>query len=341
MHRRWQKRISPERFGARFKESIAMNNILVLGGSGFLGQVLCEKLVERTGGTDGRIVVPTRHLNRTGDILALPTAETELWDVHDDAQLQRMVRRRDVVINLIGILHGTDAEFQRVHVELPSRLARACAQAGVRRVVHVSAIGASDRAPSKYLRTKAAGELALHHPALDTTVLRPSVMFGERDRFMNRFARLQRALPVMALPCANARFQPVWVEDVATAIVRAIDTPATARETLECVGPTVYTLKELVHLAGKWSGHDHPVIALPDGLGRLQATLFEWLPGQPLMSRDNLASMRVASVASGTLPGLERLGITPRSLDSVMPPLLGDRAGPLRLAPLRALARRR
>ena len=318
-----------------------MNNILVLGGSGFLGRVVCEKLVERTGGADGRIVVPTRHLNRTGDILALPTAETELWDVHDDAQLQRMVRLRDVVINLIGILHGSEADFQRVHVELPRRLARACAVAGVKRVVHVSAIGASDRAPSMYLRSKAAGEAAWRHPTLDVTVLRPSVMFGERDRFMNRFAGLQAMFPLMPLACAEAQFQPVWVDDVATAIARAIDTPSAARETIECVGPAVYTLKELVHLAGRWSGHERPVVGLPNVLGRLQAISLELLPGEPLMSRDNLASMQVPSVASGTLPGLERLGITPHSLESVMPALLGHRAGPERLAPLRALARRR
>jgi uncharacterized protein YbjT (DUF2867 family) len=317
-----------------------MNNILVLGGTGFLGQVLCEKLVERTGGADGRIVVPTRHLHRTGDILALPTAETELWDVHDDVQLRRLVYRRDAVINLVGILHGSDADFQRVHVELPARLARACAAAGVRRVVHVSALGAADRAPSKYLRSKAGGEVALRHAALDVTVLRPSVMFGERDHFMNRFAGLQSVFPLLPLASADARFQPVWVEDVASAIVRAIDMPATAGEVIECVGPNVYTLRELVHLAGRWSGHERPVIGLPDALGRLQAMLLELLPGQPLLSRDNLASMQVANIASGALPGLERLGIWPRSLESVMPALLAHRTGALRLAPLRALARR-
>jgi len=312
-----------------------MNNILVLGGTGFVGRSVCEKLVERTGGADGRIVVPTRHLNRTGDLLALPTVETELCDVHDDAQLARLVRQRDVVINLVGILHGSEAEFQRVHVDLPARLARLCTEAGVRRIVHVSALGASEDAPSRYLRSKAAGENALRHPSIALTVLRPSVMFGEHDRFINRLAGLQGAFPVVLLPSAEARFQPVWVEDVATAIARAIDAPAAVGTPIEAVGPTVYTLKELTQLAGEWSGHAHPVVGMPDAIGQLEAMLLGLLPGEPMMSRDNLASMKVASVASGALPTLELLGIRAHALESVMPAVLGHRIGAARLEPLR------
>lgn len=317
-----------------------MNNILVLGGSGFLGRVVCEKLVERTGAADERIVVATRRPGRTGDLLTLPTLEVAPCDVHDDAQLGPLLRGRDAVINLVGILHGSEAEFQRVHAELPRRLAQACVAAGVRRVVHVSALGAGDTAPSHYLRSKAAGEAALRHPSLAATVLRPSVMFGEHDRFMNRFAALQRIFPVMPLACAPARFQPVWVDDVACAISRALDTPASLGETIECVGPKVYTLRELVQLAGSWSGHERPIVALPGALARLQAMLFELLPGAPLLSRDNLDSMRVPSVARGELPQLERFGITPRSLESVMPALLAHRAGPARFQPWRAMGRR-
>jgi uncharacterized protein YbjT (DUF2867 family) len=151
---------------------------------------------------------------------------------------------------------------------------------------------------------------------------------------------LQAILPVIPLAAAQARFQPVWVDDVAAAIVRSIDMPATAGETIECAGPTVYTLKELVRLAGQWAHRKRVVFAIPDALGRLQATLFELLPGQPLLSRDNLASMQVPSVASGTLPGLERLGITPHSLDSIMPAVLGHHTGAARLEPLRAERRR-
>jgi NADH dehydrogenase len=313
-----------------------MNNVLVLGGSGFIGRIVCEKLVERTGGADARITVPTRHIARAGDLWTLPTLDVEQCDIHDDRQLAHLVRGRDAVINLVGILHGSEADFRRVHAELPQRLAQACVRAGVRRIVHVSALGASASAPSKYLRSKAAGEAALAHAGLASMVLRPSVLFGEHDRFMNRFATLQRFLPVLPLGCAQARFQPVWVDDVALAIVRALDLPPLAGETIECVGPQVYSLKELAHLAGRWSGHERPVIGLPQALAFAQASLLEWLPGAPLMSRDNVESMKVPSVASGRLPGLERFGIRPHALDSVMPALLAHRHGPARLQPLRA-----
>ncbi len=271
----------------------------------------------------------------------LPTLEVTPADLHDDAQLARLVAGRDAVINLVGTLHGTAAEFQRVHVDLPARLARACRAAAVRRILHVSAIGADAAAPSMYLRSKGAGEAALRDAGLALTVFRPSVMFGEHDRFINLFARLQAVFPVLPLAGADARFQPVWVEDVAAAIVRALDTPATIGQVIECAGPAVCTLKELVSQAGHWSGHARAVVALPAALGRVQAMLLEWLPGPPLMSRDNLDSMRVASVAGGKLPGLASLRITPSSIASVMAPLLGGRGGPARLEPWRALARRR
>lgn len=317
-----------------------MNNILVLGGTGFVGLSVCEKLVKRSGGSDGRITVPTRHPSRAGHIQPLPTVEVQRWDPHDDAQLDRLVRGRNAVINLIATLHGSEAEMRRVNVELPQRLARVCAARGVRRVVHISALGAAPDAPSKYLRSKAAGEQALAQGPLDVTILRPSVIFGEHDHLMNRFASLQKIFPLMPLAAAGARFQPVWVEDVATAIVRLLHRPS-AERVIECVGPNVYTLRQLVELAGRWSGRPRPVIPLPDAIGRLQAALFELLPGAPLISRDNLDSMKVASVASGNAPTLESIGITPRALESVTPDLLGWRHGPARFDPWRALARRR
>jgi NADH dehydrogenase len=317
----------------------SMNNILVLGGTGFVGRSVCEMLFRRSGG-GGRIVVPTRRPSRAGHIQMLPTVEIMPADVFDDAQLRRLVRGRDAVIQLIAVLHGSEAEFQRVHVDLPRRLAEACFAGGVRRVVHVSSLGASESAPSMYLRSKARGEVGLLDAPLDLTIFRPSVIFGEGDRFINQFAKLQRVFPVMPLAGADAKFQPVWVEDVAEAIVRSLDERSTIGQVFECTGPTAFTLKQLVMLAGRWSGHARPVIALPDALGRIQATLMEWAPGVPLMSRDNLDSMKIDNVASGTAPGLDTLGITPRSLESVMPGFLSQRDGIAKLDPLRALARR-
>jgi uncharacterized protein YbjT (DUF2867 family) len=312
------------------------DDILVLGGSGFIGRAVCEKLVERSGGGSARVRVPTRHLARARHIQFLPTVETIQADLHDDAQLARLVAGRDAVINLVARLHGNEDEFRHLHVELPRRLARCCEAAGVRRVIHVSALGASASAPSRYLRSKAAGEAALRAAGLELTVLRPSTVFGAQDHFLNLFAALQRVFPVMPLACAQARFQPVWVEDVAAAIVACLDRRSTVGETIECVGPQEYTLRELVRLAGRWSGHARPVIGLPAALGRLQALVLELLPGEPLMSRDNLASMQVPNVASGQHPGMDSLGIRPTPLEGVAPHYLGDGRDATRLDPRRA-----
>lgn len=315
-------------------------NILILGATGFLGISVTEKLLERAGGGGGRLRVPARHLMRARHLQLLPTVEIAPADIHDDATLARLVRGMDAVVNLVGILHGSEAEFERAHVALPRRLAAACAGAGVRRVVHVSALGAAADAPSRYLRSKARGEAVLQAADLDLTVLRPSVMFGDHDRFLNTFAALQRIAPVMPVASANARFQPVWVEDVATAIARSLDDAGSIDLTIECCGPAVYSLAELVRAAGRWSGRERPVWGLPAPFGRLQAALLGLWPGSKLMSGDNLDSMRRDSVASGVLPGLERLGIAPSTLESVAPRYLGHAGGEVRLEAWRARARR-
>ncbi len=317
-----------------------MTNVLVLGGTGFVGQSVCAHLVERAGGANGCVAVPTRRAAHARPLQLLPLVDVVQADVHDPAQLRRLVKGRDGVINLVAILHGGEEEFRRVHVELPRKLAQACHEAGVRRLIHVSALGVSDTAPSRYLRSKAAGEAVLKAAKLDLTVLRPSVIFGQGDRFLNLFAELQAVLPVLPLAGASARFQPVWVEDVAAAIVHCIDDPKTIGLTLECTGPTVHTLAELAAMAGRWSGHERRVLGLPQGLARLQALAMECLPGPTLMSRDNLDSMRVPSVASAILPGLERLGIRASALDAVVPGYLAAAQGKARLDPWRARARR-
>lgn len=298
-------------------------NILILGGSGFIGSALCEQLVRHYRSGDARITVPTRRPSRARHLQPLPAVGIVEADVHDDATLARLVAGQDAVVNLIGILHGREADFERAHASLPRRLAQACAEAGTRRVVHLSALGADVQAPSMYLRSKAAGEAALQQSGLAMTCLRPSVVFGAGDRFMNLFARLQIFSPVVPLAGAAARFQPVWVGDVAGAVVAALDEPATAGQTFECAGPRVYTLAELVRLAGRWSGHPRLVWPLPAALAWPMAVCMEWLPGDPLLSRDNLLSMDVANVASGHRPGLEALGIAPTALEAIGPGMLG------------------
>jgi NADH dehydrogenase len=316
-----------------------MKQVLLLGGTGFVGRSVCEALARRAPAL--RVVVPSRRPERAKRLAPLPTVQLVRADVHDEAQLATLLEGCDAAVNLVAILHGSEAAFERTHVELPRKLANACHARGVRRLVHVSALGANANGPSRYLRSKGRGEAVLREAALDLSVLRPSVIFGADDRFLNLFARLQSIFPVLPLAGANARFQPVWVGDVAAAIERCLfdghgdrtcnragnrdRNGPTIGATFECAGPQVLTLVELVRLAGRWSGHRRPVIALPDALGRLQALVMELVPGEPLMSRDNLDSMRVDNVASGALPGLAALCIEARSLESVAPAYLRRR----------------
>ena len=289
--------------------------IVVTGGTGFVGRAVCERLVEHDSGC--RIVVPTRRLAQGRAVQVLPGVELVRGSVHDPAALAAVLDGADSLVHLVAILHGRDAEFERVHVELPRTLAAACRAAGVRRVVHVSALGVAADAPSAYLRSKAAGEMVWRDSGLDVTVLRPSVIFGAEDRFTNLFAQLLRVFPLLPLAGADARFQPVWVGDVASAIVAALDRPDLAGAVVECAGPELLTLREIVQRVGRLSGHPRPVIGLPEPLGRLQAALMALLPGEPLMSADNLLSMRVPNVASGAHPGLQALGIRPLGLDAM------------------------
>jgi uncharacterized protein YbjT (DUF2867 family) len=318
--------------------------ILVLGGTGFVGRSVCEKLVQRAGAASGCITVPSRRPQRALHLRTLPTLALPEADLSDDVQLNALVAGHDAVINLVAILHGTEAQFNTVHHELPRRLAAACRAQSVHRLVHVSALGVSPSAPSAYLRSKAAGEAVLSAAGLDLTLLRPSVIFGEHDRFINVFASLLALAPVVPLAGAGARFQPVWVDDVASAIVASLDQPATIGQTIECAGPAVFTLAELVRLSGQWAGHDRLVFGIPESLGMLQASLMALMPGEPLMSRDNLLSMQVPNVAGGQLPGLASLDIQATDIRSVMPALLSHRGGPERLnllrRPLRGLGRR-
>ncbi len=309
------------------------DNILLLGGTGFVGRSVCDKLVEHFGGGSARIVVPSRRPQRAKHLQLLPTVTVRPADVHDESTLVQLLRGCDAVVNLVAVLHGSEAEMNRVHVELPLKLSRACAAAGVRRLVHVSALGVDPGRPlpSRYLRSKAAGEKVLVESGLDVTVLRPSVIFGEHDRFINLFASLCARFPFMPLAGAEARFQPVWVQDVASAVLKCLDDRLTVGHAFECAGPTVYTLRQLVEAAGRWSGHERPVLPLPAALGRLQAGAMELLPGEPLMSRDNLDSMRVANVSEGKLPGLRALGIVPAPMEVVVPGYLSPGRGLERL----------
>ncbi len=312
-----------------------MKKIFVLGGTGFVGSHVCEKLARQ----GWLVTVSTRRRAHASAVQHLPGLTVLELDVHDEAALAQAVAGHDAVVNLVAVLHGDQARFEHVHVALPQKLARACLRQHVARVVHVSALGADalqpTRLPSMYLRTKSEGEAVLLQAAqggsagagadqgFDLSILRPSVIFGAQDKFLNVFAKLQKVLPLMPLASAGARFQPVWVQDVARAVVACLqpDVGLPSPRTIEVAGPQVFTLKALVQLAAQLSGvcagRGRPVLPLPAWAGRLQALLMGLAPGEPLMSLDNLDSMQLDNVASGKLPGLDALGIRAAALEPI------------------------
>lgn len=319
---------------------MAAPRVLVLGGTGFVGRHVCEQLA-RLGWS---VTVPTRRMNHAASVQSLPGLTVVEASVHRAADLARLMPGHDAVVNLVAVLHGDDDRFEQVHVTLPGLIADSMRQAGVRRLVHVSALGADLNGPSMYQRSKARGETVLHSAGLQLTVLRPSVIFGAEDKFLNLFADLQAIAPFMPLAGHATRFAPVWVADVARAVVSCLQNPATGGQTYELCGPDIMTLGQLVHSAGQWAGVNHgrgrPVIGLPLWVGWLQALAMEMAPGEPLMSRDNLASMKVDNIATGQWPGLAALGIQAASAAGVAPGYLGQRGPRSRLNRWRARAGR-
>jgi len=286
-----------------------MKNILIIGGTGFLGGALARRLA----GADYCITLPTRRPERARHLAVLPTARLVGADIHDEATLAGLMAGQDAVVNLVGILKGN---FQRAHAELPGKIGRAAASAGIPRLVHVSALGAAPDAPSAYLKSKATGEAALHAAFPEATIFRPSVIFGRGDAFLSLFARLLKVAPVVPLACADARFQPVWVEDAVSAIVASLDHPESRGAIYPLCGPRAYTLRELVGYAGRLAGHPRPILGLPFALSILQAFFMELLPNGPL-TRDNVWSMEVPNVCVDgcTLP----FGFKAMPLEAVAP----------------------
>jgi NADH dehydrogenase len=292
--------------------------VCVLGGTGFVGRVIAAKLA-REGLT---VRIPTRDRQRARDLLVLPGLELVQADIHDAAQLTALLRDCAAVINLVGILNerGSDGSgFRHAHVELAEKLMAACRRSGVRRLVQMSALKANaERGPSHYLRSKGEAEQVIQSQAgenIQYTIFRPSVIFGSGDSFCLRFARILRKTPVLPMAGLNARFAPVYVGDVADAIVRSLPDNRSFGQTYELCGPEVYTLEEILRFVCRELGIRRALVNLPQSLGRLQAWIGEFLPGKPL-SRDNLRSLTVASICREN--GFGAFGIVPRPMEPIV-----------------------
>lgn len=302
---------------------MSKKRIGILGGTGFLGRRLCLRLA----GAGHELRVFSRRRERHRELLVLPTAQVVEADVHNPAVLKREFQGLDAVVNLVGILNekGRDGSgFERAHAELPARVVQACREAGVGRLLHMSALGVAPDAPSFYLRSKARGEQAVHAaegPDLHVTSFRPSVIFGPGDSFTNRFAGLLRQVPfVFPLACARSRLQPVYVEDVVSAFAGALDRHASFGQRYELCGPQAYTLEEIVAFLARVLGLRRRIVPLGDGLSRLQAALLQFAPGKPF-TPDNYRSLQVDSTCNRPFPAL--FGITPARFEDMVPTYLG------------------
>jgi uncharacterized protein YbjT (DUF2867 family) len=297
-----------------------IKKVLLLGGSGFVGTYIANRLSQR--GIE--VTIPTRRRERTKALIIQPNVEMPEVNINSEEVLVELMQGKDAVINLVGILHSRDVvlpyskDFAEAHVELPKKIVAACKKAGVRRLLHMSALGADSRGPSEYLRSKGDGEAIVMaaQGELDVTVFRPSVIFGLGDSFLSMFASVLRKLPFFPLGFGHARFQPVWAADVADAYVDSLGNAATFGQAYDLVGPRIYTLRELVDYTAELVGSKARIIALSEGWAYLQAGLM-WLAPKPLMSPDNLRSMEVDSVCDGkcNLPANWR----PTALEAIAP----------------------
>ncbi|HRH80592.1 MAG TPA: complex I NDUFA9 subunit family protein [Thiobacillaceae bacterium] len=265
-------------------------SVCVIGGGGFVGRHLISRLAAQ-----GRQVrVASRRREGAKHLLVLPGVRVDELDVHDETVLTDWAAGADAVVNLAGILHGTPQVFEKVHVELPAKLVAACRRQGVGRLLHMSALGADPEARSVYQQSKGRGEELVREAGLNdlaTTIFRPSVIFGPGDSFLNLFAGLLKLAPVVPLAGASAHFQPVFVGDVARAFADSLDDPGCFGQTYNLCGPRVYTLAQLVRMAGRAVGRAPGVIPLNETLSFWFAAAMELKPGRKIMTRDNHYSM--------------------------------------------------
>jgi NADH dehydrogenase len=290
----------------------------VFGGSGFIGRYIVKRLahkgfVVRVAVRDPEAALFLKPMGAVGQVVPLSAA------IPNEPTIRRAIEGADLVVNAVGILaEHRSGDFERIHAEGAGIVGRVAAQAGVARLVHISAIGAAPDAASRYAATKAAGEASLRQAFPEPTILRPSLVFGAEDALFNRFAAMARLLPFMPVICGDTRFQPVFVGDVADAVMASLGLAEAAGAVFELGGPMVYTFRELLAYILKETGRHRPMVDIPLGLARLQALFMELVPGKPL-TRDQLLMLQKDNVVGPDVPGLKELGIVPTPVELVVP----------------------
>lgn len=297
--------------------------VTVFGGSGFIGRYVVRRLAAK--GWVVRVAVrdPIRaaFLKTSGNVGQVVPMRADL--TADEPVLEAAIAGADAVINLVGILYESGRRtFQAIHADGPARLAGIAARLGVSRFVQMSALGADPGSPSLYARSKAAGEAGVLAAFPAATIIRPSIVFGPEDGFFNRFGCMARYSPALPLIGGGGnRFQPVYVCDVADAIIRTLHEDAARGQTYELGGPRVYTFQQLMELLLRELRRHRGLIPVPYWMADIQASVLQRLPF-PLLTRDQVQLLKIDNVLSGTKPGLAELGIQPTALELILPTYL-------------------
>ncbi|MCH2548764.1 MAG: complex I NDUFA9 subunit family protein [Alphaproteobacteria bacterium] len=296
--------------------------ITVIGGSGFLGRYIVELLADQ--GAVVKVAVrdieKAKFLKPLGQVGQVTPIRI---NIRDESSLKQMVQETDKIIYLVGILYEKrNQTFQSVHIDALDVLGELSKKEGVRSFSLVSALGANVEAKSKYLSSKGKGELKLTQNYPEATIFKPSVLFGAEDKFFNLFASLLRMTPMLPLyGGGKTLFQPVYVSDVARAIVNSIDDKSTYGNTYELGGPTIYTYTELMEVILRYTNRNRLLLPVPFKVGDLQAALVELLP-KPILTRDQMISLRVNNVVHEDALNIKKLGVEPTSLETILPTYL-------------------
>ena len=298
-----------------------MKKAVVFGGTGFLGRYVVETLAKR--GYD--IVIPSRTPEKAmflKPLGALGQIVPVFANIHDEKTLQALLTGADTVINLVGILFERGKNtFDKIHHQFPAQLAQAAAKADVKNFVQVSAIGAASDSPSIYAQSKAAGETAVLSAFPKAVIMRPSIVFGAEDGFFNLFGKLSIYSPILPLiGGGKTRFQPVFVGDVAAAIVAVLDAPATHGKTFELGGAEIFTFKQLLQKVNEYSGRNRCLVLMPFFAAKIQGKIMQNIPLiKPMLTVDQVRLLKIDNIVAKDASTLENLGITPTALDLVLP----------------------